>query len=263
MTESKGFDLSGVSFAYDGYTALRDLDITLPPGRFYGLVGPNGCGKTTLLDLLTGNKRPQEGRINFRDRDLGQYRRREFAREVSLVPQDFAIGFAFTVEEVVLMGRHPYIRRFGSPGAEDYHMVDRAMEQIGIDHLRGRYVNELSGGEKQRVVVARALAQNTSFLLLDEATSNLDIQYTLQIFNVVRKQVREHKCTVVAVMHNLNLAGAYSDEIVFMKNGRVAGSGPTLQVLEPGMIREVFGVESRVSLDSFSQAPQVSFRYHH
>lgn len=261
MTERDGFRLAGVTFAYDGYTAIQDLDISLAPGRFYGLVGPNGCGKTTLLDLLTGSKSPGQGRITFQGRPLSRYRRRDFARQVALVPQDFAIGFAFTVEEVVLMGRHPYIRRFGAPGSEDFDLVNRAMEQIGISHLRDRYVNELSGGEKQRVVVARALAQDTPFLLFDEATSNLDIKYTLQIFKVVRDLVRDNQRTVVAVMHNLNLAGAYSDEIVFMKEGRVAGSGPTSEVLEPGMIREVFAVESRVARDSFSGAPQVSFRY--
>ncbi len=261
MTESDGFALSGVNFAYDGCLAIRDLNLTLPSGGFYGLVGPNGCGKTTLLDLLTGTKQAQTGSLTFRGRPLSRYKRREFAREVALVPQDFIIGFAFTVEEVVLMGRHPYIGRFGSPRIEDFRLVEKAMGQIGITHLKGRYVNELSGGEKQRVVVARALAQDTPFLLFDEATSNLDIRYTLQIFQVVRKLVRKGKCTVVATMHNLNLAGAYSDGMVFMQNGRVVGAGPTAEVLEPEMIRQVFGVESRMGHDDFSGVPQVFFRY--
>jgi len=261
MTATSGFALTGVSFAYGETPALADLDITLQPGRFYGIVGPNGCGKTTFLDLLTGGKSPAQGSITFMDRPVSDYRRRDLARLVALVPQDFAIDFAFTVQEVVLMGRHPHIGRFASPGAEDWLQVDAAMEAIGISHFKDRFVNELSGGEKQRVVVARALAQHTPYLLFDEATSSLDVQYTMQIFNVARRLVQEEGRTVIAVIHNLNLAAAYCDELIFMQKGHVAACGPTDTVLDPAMIRQVFGVESRVAFDEFSKTQQISFRY--
>lgn len=261
MTIASGFALTGVSFAYGETPALAELDITLQPGKFYGIVGPNGCGKTTFLDLLTGGKSPDQGSVTFMDRPVAEYRRRDLARLVALVPQDFAIDFAFTVQEVVLMGRHPHIGRFASPSAEDWRQVDAAMAAIGISHFKDRFVNELSGGEKQRVVVARALAQQTPYLLFDEATSSLDVQYTMQIFNVARRLVQKEGRTVIAVIHNLNLAAAYCDELIFMQKGKVAACGPTNTVLGPAMIKQVFGVESRVAFDAFSNSQQISFRY--
>ena len=260
-TKHTCYQLRNICYSYAATPALSDINLDVTPGRFYGLVGPNGCGKTTLLDLLVGSKAAAAGTVRFNNRPLGDYRKRDLARLVSLVPQDFAIGFAFTVEEVVLMGRHPYIPRFAAPSATDWQLVDDAMTTIGIDHFGKRYVNELSGGEKQRVAVARALAQDTPVLLLDEATASLDVQYTLQIFNVVKKLVEDEGRTVIAVIHNLNLAAAYCDEILFMKEGRLMRQGSVGEVLEPGIISEVFGVESAVKFDPFSQTNQISFKY--
>jgi len=256
-----GFLVRQAGFSYGEKQVLSQIDLALPPGRFYGIVGPNGCGKTTFLDLLAGDRKTQAGEVLLQGKVVQDMPRRKLARQVALVPQDFAISFAFTVQEVVLMGRHPYIPRFGSPADADLAAVEAAMAEIGIGHLADRYVNELSGGEKQRVVVARALAQQAPFLLLDEATSNLDVRYSLAIFAVLRKRVREAGHTVIAVIHNLNLAAAYCDEIVFMKNGRIACCGPTSQVMNPANIARVFGVESAVTFDEFANAYQVSFRY--
>ncbi|OGQ99397.1 MAG: iron ABC transporter [Deltaproteobacteria bacterium RIFOXYD12_FULL_55_16] len=261
MSAADGFALAGVSFAYGPTPAIAELDISLAPGRFYGVVGPNGCGKTTFLDLLTGGKKPDQGSVTFMGQPVADYRRRDLARLLALVPQDFVIDFAFTVQEVVLMGRHPHIGRFASPAAEDWRQVEAAMAAIGISHFQERYVNELSGGEKQRVVVARALAQQTPYLLFDEATSSLDVRYTMQIFNEAKRLVKEEGRTVVAVIHNLNLAAAYCDELICMQGGKVAACGPSDTVLTPELIQKVFGVESRVAFDEFSNSQQISFRY--
>lgn len=261
MVDGQLFKLEDISYSYGDKPAIQQLSLGLRPGRFYGLIGPNGCGKSTLLDLLIDNRTPDSGKICFSDQLLTNFPKRELARHIALVPQDFTINFAFTVQEVVLMGRHPYIPRFGQPSGDDLAIVDLALAEIGISDFVDRFVTELSGGEKQRVVVARALAQQTPVLLLDEATSNLDIQYSLEILNVLKRKVEEQQATVIAVMHNLNLAAAYCEEIVLMKGGGVFAAGPTTDILTTENIREVFAVESRVAFNEFSQSLGISYRY--
>ncbi len=261
MTDNALFTLIDVSFAYGTAPVLEDINLTLQPGKFYGLIGPNGCGKTTFLDLLTGCKKNLTGSILFQGKNLDSYSKQDLARQLALVPQEFDTGFGFTVEEIVLMGRHPHIYRFSSPAEKDWIFVDQAMEAIGIQDLRDRYTNSLSGGQKQRAVVARALAQNTQVLLFDEATSSLDVKYTLQIFNLARELVREDGRTVIAVIHNLNLAAAYCDYCIFMKNGRIVEHGPTLQTMTAETIAEVFDVEAKVVFDPFNSTQQISFKY--
>jgi len=255
------YDITNVSFAYDTALVIDDISFNLRQGNFYGIVGPNGCGKTTLLDLLIGNRIPKSGSVSFMGKPVGSYKRRNLARQISLVPQEFDTGFGYTVEEIVLMGRHPYIKRFGSPSARDWTHVRQAMKTIGINELKNRYTNELSGGQKQRAVVARALAQNTDVLIFDEATSSLDVKYTLEIFNVARQLVLNENRTVIAVIHNLNLAAAYCNEIIFMKDGKIQQYGPAAEVMTAETIEKVFGVTTEVSHDPFSQTHQVSFQY--
>lgn len=261
MSSSSLFTISGLSFGYGTTPVLKGIDVDLAEGKFYGIVGPNGCGKTTLLDLLTGSKNPQSGTIHLFDKVLSSYPKRDLARHLALVPQDFDTGFGFTVEEIVLMGRHPHIDRFASPTAEDWLMVEKAMEQIGISDLRHRLTTTLSGGQKQRAIVARALAQDTPVLLLDEATSNLDIQYTLQIFNIARQLVSNEGRTVIAVVHNLNLAAAYCDHVFFVKNGVIARQGNIAEAMSAETIKMVFGVDSRIDWNAYNQSYQVSFQY--
>ena len=261
MSSQSLFTIEQLFFSYPGRPVLRGLSLSLEPGRFYGIVGPNGCGKTTLLDLLSGGRRPQSGTIDYHGRPLTGFPKRLLARELALVPQEFDTGFGFTVEEIVLMGRHPHIDRFASPGPEDWRQVDQALQRIGIAELRHRYTDTLSGGQKQRAVVARALAQNTPVLLFDEATSSLDIQYTLQIFNIARHLVREEGRTVIAVVHNLNLAAAYCDQVLLMQEGGIFRQGPTSEVMTAENIAAVFQVKSRVDWNPYNQAYQISFLY--
>lgn len=261
MSENVLYTVDNVSFAYDAAPVLLDLNLKLYPGKFYGIVGPNGCGKTTFLDLLTGNKKTLQGKVRYKGQEMSSYSKQALARQLALVPQEFDTGFGFTVEEVVLMGRHPYIKRFSSPSEEDWRYVDQAMESIGISDLRDRYTNTLSGGQKQRAVVARALAQNTEVLLFDEATSSLDVKYTLQIFNIGRQLVRNDGKTVIAVIHNLNLAAAYCDELIFMKEGQLVCHGGTEATMTAKNISEVFDVCAQVTTDPFNQTRQVSYQY--
>ncbi|MDO8785388.1 MAG: ABC transporter ATP-binding protein [Syntrophales bacterium] len=254
------FDIDGLSFWYGKNKALDDISLTVAPGRFYGVIGPNGCGKTTFLDLLVRNRLPGKGTIRYSGRELREYGRRKLAREIALVPQDFYINFPFTVREVVLMGRHPYIPRFGSPSEGDLRLADEIMEKLEIDWFGNKYVTELSGGEKQRVVFARALVQDTPVLILDEGTSSMDIQHTLSVLEIVAQKVKENGITVIAALHNLNLAALYSDRLLFMKSGRIVAEGNTHEVLNEKNIGEVFEVDSRVYFDQYAGKTQVVFR---
>ncbi|PHR26474.1 MAG: iron ABC transporter [Desulfotalea sp.] len=261
MNNSLALATSGLCFSYGKSATIQDISVELQTGRFYGIIGPNGCGKTTFLDLLTGNKKPSSGTIDLFKAPLASYNKRDLAQHLALVPQEYDTGFGFSVEEVVLMGRHPYIPRFSSPSPNDWQRVNEAMRAIGISGMRDRYTSTLSGGQKQRTVVARALAQDTPLLLFDEATSSLDIKYTLQIFNLVKDLVKNQQRTVIAVMHNLNLAAAYCDEILIMDKGKIVSSGATAQTLTTEIIADVFGVESTIVWDSYNQAQQICFRY--
>ena len=261
MNKAIALSTRDLCFSYGKAATLKDISVTLETGKFYGIIGPNGCGKTTFLDLLTGNKKPSSGSVTLFGAPLSDYSKRDLALQLALVPQEYDTGFGFSVEEVILMGRHPHIPRFSSPTAVDWKNVDKAMEVIGITELRDRYTGTLSGGQKQRTIVARALAQATPLLLFDEATSSLDIKYTLQIFNLARELVEKQNRTIIAVMHNLNLAAAYCDEVLIMDDGQIVRSGAITETLTPEIIKEVFEVESTLAWDEYNQTQQINFRY--
>ena len=249
-----------VGFKYGAVPVLQDLDLQLEKGCCYGVLGPNGSGKTTLLDLLCGLLVPESGAITLCGRPLVDWSHRQLARKVALVPQDFVVRFGFTVREVVEMGRHPHLGRFAGLSTRDHRLVDLVLEELGIGAFADRPVTRLSGGEKQRVAVARALAQDPEVLLLDEATSNLDIFHSLSILGTIRDRIREQGLTVVAALHDLNLATFFCDRLIFIKNGRMVCQGPINEVLRAEIIHEVYGVEAEVRQDAFSGCSQVSFR---
>ncbi|WLE96943.1 MAG: ABC transporter ATP-binding protein [Candidatus Electrothrix communis] len=254
------WQLEQVDFSYKDQPVLAGIDLTLSSGKCYGILGPNGSGKTTLLDLLCGLSAADKGEIRYRDILLKRWQARELAKRVALVPQDFQVRFGFSVREVVEMGRHPHLGRFASLTEQGHVLVDAVMEEMGVAGFAARSVTQLSGGEKQRVAVARALVQDPEVLLLDEATSNLDIYHSLAILALIRRRVVEQGLTVVAAIHDLNLAAYFCDELIFLKKGRIICQGPTDEVLRPDVIEEVYGVEAQVREDAFSACNQVSYR---
>ena len=254
------YELENIGFAYGGAKPVIDgLSLTFDKGHFYGIIGPNGCGKTTLIDLLAGHLRPNHGRILFNDLPLERQSRQMSARNIALVPQDFRINFPYTCMEVVMMGRYPYIPRFSSPDDHDRKVVETVMQQTGLETFADRYVNQLSGGERQRVVFARSLAQETPVLLLDEATSNLDMQHTMELLNLAAARVCEHRLTI-AVMQDVNLAAMYCDRLICMHDGTIKANGPLEQVLTVRTLQTVFHVDAHVAHNAYSGNLQVAFK---
>ena len=200
------FDLSNINFYYADKKIIDNFSITLAPGQFYGIIGPNGSGKTTILDILCKHRQPQSGQVFYEGKDISGYSKKQLSREIALVPQNFYINFPFTVEQVVMMGRYPHMPRFSAPSAEDREAVEDILVQTEIAGFAGRFITELSGGERQRVIFARALAQDTPVLILDEATSNLDINYSLSLLNISARRVWQWHRTVSAVMQDLYVA---------------------------------------------------------
>ena len=254
------WQLDKVCFGYGDRRVLRAIDLDFRPGLRYGILGPNGSGKTTLLDLLAGLHRPSSGFISFHGSPLAHWNVRQRAQKMALVPQEFSMRFGFSVREVVEMGRHPHLGRFDAPKETDHQLVDEVMALLGISELAERPVTDLSGGEKQRVAVARALAQSPEVLLLDEATSNLDVFHSLSILEVIAKRSLEQNFTVVAAIHDLSLAAFFCDELIFLKDGAVLCRGPVKQVLVPEIIKEAYGVEAHIQPDTFNGGSHISFR---
>jgi ABC-type cobalamin/Fe3+-siderophores transport system ATPase subunit len=254
------FEINHISFHYADRRVIDDISLALVPGKFYGIIGPNGSGKTTMLDLLARHRLPDEGDISYQGKLLSSFSKKELSKEIALVPQNFYINFPFTVEQIVMMGRYPHIPRFSAPSADDLNILQRVMQQTEINEFTNRYITELSGGERQRVVFARALAQDTPVLILDEATSNLDINFSINLLNIAEQRVRTNENTVVAVMQDINLAAGYCDYLIFMSGGKIAAHGDTRSVLNSETLRAVFNIEAKVYEESYSRSLQVVFR---
>lgn len=236
-----------LSFSYGAQPLLSGLQVSLQYGEMVGLLGPNGSGKTTFVKLLSGVLRPGQGRILLAGRDLAAWGRRAIARRVAVVPQELQVPFAFTVEQMVALGRTPFVRLFGTQSARDREIVHAAMQSAEVETLAGRIFHELSGGERQRVLLAMALAQQPHLLLLDEPTSHLDIKYQIEVLELVRRLNRETGVTVVAAMHDLNLAARYFPRLLLFQRGIVADGGPA-EVLEPRLLQSVYGIAVQVGV---------------
>jgi len=251
--------LKDVSFSHGRATVLDGVDLTLAPGLLHGIVGPNGSGKTTLLRLLCGDLAPDAGEALINGLPVTGLPPAALARLVTVVEQSSRFPFPFTVRETVLMGRHPHIPRFSRPSAVDMEAVRKALDTMEMDRLADRTLDELSGGELQRTVVARALAQDAPALLLDEPTSSMDIRHALATMAELARLARFERRTVAVVLHDLNMAAAYCDRIVLLGQGRVRALGAPADVLTPDAIREVFGVDAATAPHPKDGRPVITF----
>jgi len=236
-------EIRDVSFSYESTPILADVTFSVDEGEFLGVMGPNGSGKTTLLRCMCKVLEPGVGAILIDGRDLKKFSRSEVAKSVGVVPQGPMVDAAFSVFEIVLMGRTSHIDRFGAESAKDLEAVEEAMKVTDTLHLADRTFDELSGGERQRVIIARALAQEPKVLLLDEPTVHLDIKYQLEVLGLIERLNKQTGIVIVAVFHDLNLASQHCDSIILLHNGRIEAIGPPEQVLTPESIRRVYGVD--------------------
>ena len=233
----------GVRFAYrDGELVLRGVDLTAAAGRLTCLLGPNGSGKTTLLRCLLGQLRPTTGRIVLDGRPVRGYSARELARLLAYVPQLATSAFAFTVRQIVLMGRFAHTGALGIAGRKDRDVALEAMKMTQTLPFAERTLEELSGGEVQRVMIARALAQQPSVVLLDEPTSHLDVRNQLLIYRMMQRLAHDWKVAVVCVSHDVNLAGRFADELMFLRDGQVVAVGPPGEVIREGILSRTYDV---------------------
>ncbi|MCQ8897916.1 MAG: ABC transporter ATP-binding protein [Hadesarchaea archaeon] len=233
----------GVHFSYGSLLALRGVTLGAEEGEVVSLVGPNGSGKTTLLRCLDGILRPQRGSILLDGRELARIDPRELSRRVGYLPQGSPSSFPLTVFDTVLLGRRPHLG--WRVGERDLRVVSGLLEEMGMEGLALRYFGELSGGERQKVLLARLLAQEPEVLLLDEPTAHLDLRHQLEILGLLRRKAGERGITVVMALHDLNLASGFSDRVVLLHRGRVLASGRPGSVLTPSRLERVYGVRVR------------------
>ncbi|MBM4081278.1 MAG: heme ABC transporter ATP-binding protein [Planctomycetes bacterium] len=250
-------EVSQLTFSYNLRPVLDGVELTVGRGEFVGLLGPNGSGKTTLLRLLSRVLRPKSGRVCIEGRDLAHMPQAEIARIVAVVPQETALVFPFTVAEVVLMGRSPHLGLLAFEREKDVEIARQAMAQTDTLSFADRYLHELSGGEKQGVIIARALAQEPKILLLDEPTAFLDIKHQISVYELLVRLNRECGLTILAVSHDLNLAAQYCQRLVLLKQGKVFAGGPPAQVVTAENIRQVYEAEVTVEKNPRTGAPWI------
>lgn len=233
---------------------LHDVSLSILPSEIVGIVGPNGAGKSTLLNLLSGVLAPVQGNIYLDDRPLKSIDLRDLARTISVLPQEFTTIFDYTVDEIILMGRSPFHSGFGWETAEDLEALRRVKNLTDIAELASRSFLSLSTGEKGRVLLARALAQEPRMLLLDEPTDNLDLRHRMSLLDRLVDLNRTNRTTLVIVSHDINLIAEYCPRVVLLDRGRVAGDGPTGEILTEDRIHEVFGIKTKRGLNPVSGA---------
>ena len=246
-TSPAALAFESVSFGYGRLPVVRDVSLALAPGEMVGLLGPNGAGKSTLLRLGAGVLRAQKGVVRLNGENVQRLSRREVARRLAVAPQEFSVQFAYTVRQIVELGRMPHHDVVSVARRQDAQAIEAALVAAGVEHLADRIFNDLSGGERQRVLIALTLAQESPILLLDEPTAHLDIRFQIEVLELLRRLNGERKLTVLAALHDLNLAARYFSRLVLFRHTIIA-HGPPAQVLDAGLLSEVYETPVRVGI---------------
>lgn len=250
-------DVKGLKSGYGEHIVLDDISFGVGKGEFIGIIGPNGVGKTTLLKSLSHVIRPSEGKVLLEGADIHSISPILLARRCAMVRQDLNSIFSFTVEELVLMGRSPYLGLFGQERREDIDIVNAVLRRTDIFMLKHRFIDELSAGERQRVLIAKALAQEPRLLLLDEPTAHLDIGYQIDILDLIKSLNKDSRLTVICVLHDLNLASQYCDKLLLLDKGKVAGFDAPMNILKYDILEKVFNARCLVDEKILAGKPAV------
>ncbi len=253
--------ISNLKYSYSEKPVLNDISFTVNSTDFVGLIGPNGAGKSTLIKCLCNYIKDYQGDVYFHNIPLSDHSDIERARQVSVVVQQPHFEFDFTVRDVVLMGKYPYLGFWQNYSRDQIVETDNILKELNIDHLSDRYLSELSGGEFQLVMIARALNQDTDILLFDEPASHLDIHHQIGIFSLLQKQNKEQNKTILAVSHNINLAAEFCNKILIMDEGRIVAFGETEKVLKKEELRKVFRIPIEVTANPFTGKPNILYNY--
>ena len=242
------FEIKNLSFSYDKDKVIDDLSLTIKPGGVTTIIGANGCGKSTLLKIVTGNLKPDVGRVEVAEKELSSFHTNEMARQVAFLPQVHEIPKDMTAEELVSCGRYPYQHWWTGVSTHDRDVIRSAMQRTNTLHLKDRLAANLSGGERQRIWIAMALAQEPKILILDEPTTYLDICHQLEVLELVSKLNREENITIIMVLHDINQAVRYSSEIFVLENGIIERQGTPIDVMTHDAIADIFEVDADVEM---------------
>lgn len=251
--------VKNLKFSIDKKDILKDISFDIPKGSFVGIIGPNGSGKSTILKNIYRLYKPDSGKLILDNKDLSTMKDKDCAKEIAVLAQESNSQFDFTVEQIVKMGRYPYKSVFEDYSKKDIDMVNDMLKRVGLDDYSNRSFSKLSGGEKQRTLIARALVQDTDFLILDEPTNHLDIGYQIQLMDLVKRL----NITTLSAIHDMNIASMYCDYLIVMKDGKIRKCGKVEEVITSDMLKEIFGVNAYVGINPINNKLQVSFMHSH
>jgi iron complex transport system ATP-binding protein len=251
-------EANNITIRYDNRRAVEDVSLRVEPGEVISIIGPNGAGKSTLLRSLNGSVPLSSGQVLLDERPIATYSRRAVARRIGVVAQEAELRFPVTVMEFVLGGRFAWSNSWSWENVRDLEIVNEVLRQTELEGFADRLMNEMSGGERQRAVLARALATEAKCFLLDEPTANLDLAHQAAMLRLVRNRCDRGDASAVVVTHDLNLAAEFADRVMLLKDGRAIASGPPHEVLTPELLQEIFGLQILVDAHPISGAPRIT-----
>ncbi len=251
-------EIKDLCAGYGNGDIIKNISFVLKKGEFLSILGRNGSGKSTLIKAIQGLLKNVSGKVSVEGKDLFSLKPHEIARKIAYVPQLHPLSFEFSVEEIILMGRYVYQKRFTGASSEDKNIIKEIMDLTATSHLREKKIAHLSGGERQRVFIARALAQDTPLLFLDEPSAHLDISYQVEIYQILKRLQKEKEKTILSAEHNINLAIPYSQRLLFLKEGSIHSLGPPSDLVTKQKILEVFQADVMVRDNMLSGLPEIS-----